>query len=150
MKKGGGLVVVGSGIDAGDWLKPLAGGAWTAQSRKFANKMMLFTLTDAHPITRGATPFDLDDETVYDLDLDPSINVLASAFTPKVTNKRVQPRPGEAPDRANVYDLQPQMWTYESPDKHRAFVAAAKRAGVAATREHPQLHPARHRVGGGT
>jgi putative membrane-bound dehydrogenase-like protein len=121
IKKGGGLVVIGSGINAGDWLKPLAGAAWTPQSRKFANKMMLFTLTDAHAITRGATPFDLDDETVYDLDLDPTINVLASAFTPKVTGNRA-PRPGDSATRANVYDLQPQMWTYESAGKHRAFV----------------------------
>ena len=25
-------------------------------------------------------------------------------------------------DRANVYDLQPQLWTYEAPDSHRAVV----------------------------
>ena len=122
VKRGGGVVIVGGAIDAGDWLKPIAGGAWTAQSREFNSKMMLFALTDAHPITRSATPFDIDDETVYDLDLDPRVNVLASAFTPKITNGRVEQRSSEKLDRANVYDLQPQMWTFEAADKHRAFV----------------------------
>jgi hypothetical protein len=123
-KRGGGLVALRGAIAAADadWWKPLIGGAWTGESRKFANKLMLFTLTDSHPITQSATPFDLDDETFYDLDREDSINVLASAFTPKITNKRAaESRPVNL-DRASVYDLQPQMWTYEGADKHRAFV----------------------------
>jgi putative membrane-bound dehydrogenase-like protein len=122
--RGGGIVALRGGIAAADasWWKPLVGGAWTEQSRKFANKLMLFTLTDSHPITQSATPFDLDDETFYDLDREDSINILASAFTPKVTGKRANERSAERMDRANVYDLQPQMWTYEGADKHRAFV----------------------------
>ena len=121
-KRGGGIVVLGGGIGAGEWLKPLAGGAWTANSRKFANRLMLCALTDAHPITRNASPFDLDGETHYDLDLDPGIQVLASAFTSKVTAKRADARAPEKLDRANVYDLQPQMWAFEGADQHRAFV----------------------------
>jgi len=70
-KRGAGLVFVGSAIESGDWLKPLVGGAWTEQSRKFKSLMMLFPLTDAHAITRDATAFDITDETSYDLDLDP-------------------------------------------------------------------------------
>jgi putative membrane-bound dehydrogenase-like protein len=122
--RGGGLVALRGGIAAAEatWWKPLLGGAWTAQSRKFANKLMLFTLTDSHPITQSATPFDLDDETFYDLDREDSIEVLASAFTPKVTARKVDARSPENPTRANVYDLQPQMWTYEGADHHRAFV----------------------------
>ncbi len=120
-QRGGGLVVIGGGIGAGDWMKPLAGAAWKADSRKFANKLMLYALTDAHPITWDASPFDIQDETFYDLDLDASIKVLASAFTPKVTAKRIDPRSPQKLDRANVYDLQPQMWTFEGADRHRAF-----------------------------
>jgi len=122
--RGGGIVALRGGIAAAEasWWKPLVGGAWTGQSRRFANKLMLFTLTDSHPITQSATPFDLDDETFYDLDREDSINVLASAFTPKVTGKRAESHPAERMDRANVYDLQPQMWTYEGADQHRAFV----------------------------
>ena len=120
--KGGGLVVIGGAIGAGEWLKPLAGGAWTENSRKFSSQMMLFPLTDAYPITRDASAFDINDETLYDLDLAPSITVLASAFTPKVTSAKKDNRAPEQLDRANVYDVQPQMWAYEGADKHRAFV----------------------------
>lgn len=123
-KRGAGIVVLGSAIGAGDpaWFKSLTGGAWTNASRKFANRLMWCPLTDAHPLTASLSLFDLDDETIYDLDTLPDINVLASTFTPKVTSKRVDPRSPENPTRANVYDLQPQLWTYEAPDKHRATV----------------------------
>jgi type 1 glutamine amidotransferase len=135
-KRGGGLVVLAGGIGAGDWLKPLAGGAWTANSRKFTNKLMLYALTDAHPITSNASPFDLDDETFYDLDLDAGVKVLASAFTPKVTARRIDPRSPEKLDRANVYDLQPQMWTFEGADNHRAFTLLQ---GKADSLKHPAI-----------
>lgn len=120
--RGGGVVAIGSALGAGDWMKGIVGGAWTTQSRKFGNKLMFMPVTDAHPLTRNASAFDLEDETWYDLSTDPSIKVLASAFTPKVTSKKVDPRAPEKLDRANVYDLQPQLWTYEAPDSHRAVV----------------------------
>jgi putative membrane-bound dehydrogenase-like protein len=123
-KRGAGIIVLGSAIGAGDaaWFKPLTGGAWVPTSRKFMNRLMWCPLTDAHPITSSLSLFDLDDETLYDLDTVPEINVLASTFTPKVTSKRIDPRSPENPSKANVYDLQPQLWTYEAPDQHRATV----------------------------
>ena len=121
-QRGGGVVAIGSALGAGEWMKGLVGGAWTSQSRKFSNKLMFMPVTDAHPLTRNATAFDLEDETWYDLATDPSIRVLASAFTPKVTSKKIDPRAPEKLDRANVYDLQPQLWAYEAPDSHRAVV----------------------------
>ncbi|MEP6670472.1 MAG: PVC-type heme-binding CxxCH protein, partial [Chthoniobacter sp.] len=137
-KRGGGIVALRGAIGAGEatWWKPLIGGAWTDQSRKFANKLMLFTLTDSHPITKAATPFDLDDETFYDLDRDEAINVLASAFTAKVTSKRADSHSPERADRANVYDLQPQMWSFEGADRHRAFVLLQ---GNAESLQHPSI-----------
>ncbi|MGV3533976.1 MAG: PVC-type heme-binding CxxCH protein, partial [Chthoniobacteraceae bacterium] len=120
-KRGAGIVLVGSAIEAGEWLKPIVGAAWTPKSRKFASQMMLYPLTDAHAITRGASPFDLADLTPYDLDLDPAIQVVGSAFTPKATGRRDSRAP-EKLDRANVYDVQPQMWTFEKEGQHRAFV----------------------------
>ena len=110
-QRGGGLVVLGAAVNSGSWLKPLAGGAATESSRRFSSLMMLYPLTDADAITRDASPFDVADETSYDLELDESARVLASAFTPKVTSKRRDDRAPEKLDRANVYDLQPQMWT---------------------------------------
>ncbi|HEX2746703.1 MAG TPA: ThuA domain-containing protein, partial [Verrucomicrobiales bacterium] len=127
-QRGGGLIILGGGIGAGDWLKPLAGGTWSAGSRKFANKLMFYPVTDVHPVTQNASAFDIDDETGYDLDLDPRIKILASAFTPKVTAKRIDPRSPERLDRANVYDLQPQMWAFEGSDKHRAITLLQARA----------------------
>ena len=135
-KRGGGIVALGGALDGGDWMKEIAGGAWTEQSRKFSNKLMLYAVTDGHPITKNASPFDLEDETWYDLNREPSIQVLASAFTPKVTSKRIDPRSPEKLDRANVYDLQPQMWTFEAPDKHRAFVLLPSQK---ATLHHPSV-----------
>jgi putative membrane-bound dehydrogenase-like protein len=135
-KRGGGIVALGGALGGGDWMKDIAGGAWTEQSRKFSNKLMLYAVTDGHPITKNASPFDLEDETWYDLNREPSIQVLASAFTPKVTSKRIDPRSPEKLDRANVYDLQPQMWTFEAADKHRAFVLLPSRTG---SLRHPSI-----------
>lgn len=138
--RGGGLVVVNGAIAAGEasWWKPLVGGAWTEQSRKFANRMMLYTTTDSHPIVRDASPFDLTDDTLYDLDVAKEVQVLGSAFTPKVTARREDPRSPQRADRANIYDLQAQMWAYEAPASaggkpHRAFAALQ---GAATTFQH--------------
>ncbi|MEK0445370.1 MAG: hypothetical protein RLZZ399_691 [Verrucomicrobiota bacterium] len=122
VKRGGGLVVLGNGIESAASLKPWVGGAWTPQSRKFSGLTMFYPFTEGHPITRDAYAFDVTDDTVYDLDLDPGIQVIGSAFTPKVTRKKVDNRAPEKLDRANVYDIQPQMWTYQSPSGNRAFV----------------------------
>ncbi|HLY75608.1 MAG TPA: PVC-type heme-binding CxxCH protein, partial [Planctomycetota bacterium] len=137
--RGGGLVILHGAIAAGapEWWKPLAGGAWTSSSRRFTSKMMLYVASGQHPLVRDAWAFDVDDETVYDLDLAEKLQVLGSAFTPKITGRRDQPdRPGQA-DRANIFDLQPQMWAFEGKS-HRAF---AQLQGAPATLKH-----ASHRV----
>ncbi len=137
-KRGGGIVAVHGGVVEGGapWWKPLLGGAWGPESKKFNSRMMLYTLTDGHPIMKDASPFDIDDDTGYDLDTEPSITVLASAFTPKVTSKKEDKRSPANPSRANIYDLQPQAWAYEAADKHRAFVLLQ---GTAATLKHPSI-----------
>jgi len=141
-KRGGGLVVVHGAAAGGDasWWKPLIGGAWTPGSRKFSSRMMLYVATDQHPIVHGASAFDVDDETLYDLDLEKDVHVLASAFTPKITGPRAErdDRPGSNASRASVFDLQPQIWAYEAPaaeggKPHRAFVALQ---GAQATLDH--------------
>ena len=85
-KRGGAFLVIHGGVAAGDasWWKPLIGGAWAPESsRKFMSRMMLYPSGDGNPVTRGASPFDLDDETLYDLDLEKGIEVAGSGFTPK-------------------------------------------------------------------
>jgi putative membrane-bound dehydrogenase-like protein len=127
--RGGGIVGVHGAVAAGDeaWGKSNLGGAWISdQSHSFKSRMMLYVVTDSHPIVKDASPFDIDDDTLYDLSLRDDIFVLASAYTPKGRDGGKGKRKPE-PDvpgrdvRASIYDLQPQMWTYEAAD-HRAAV----------------------------
>ncbi|MEI9898342.1 MAG: ThuA domain-containing protein [Chthoniobacter sp.] len=76
-----------------------------------------------HPITKGASNFHLDDEIYYDMDISPDVRVLATAYTPNVKEGRKAADGGQA----NIYDIQPQMWTYErtaegGTQPYRAFV----------------------------
>jgi putative membrane-bound dehydrogenase-like protein len=135
--RGGGIVAVNGAIAAGtvDWGKATLGGAWDDRdSRKFTSKMMLYVVSNSHPIVKDSSPFDVDDDTLYDLELSEDIFVLSSAFTPKGRDgKRGDgPRVPGRDVRASIYDLQPQMWTYEAP-KHRAAVILQ---GAAATLTH--------------
>ncbi len=125
-QRGGGIVAVNAAIAAGDveWGKATLGGAWDEKdSRKFTSKMMLYVVSNSHPIVKDASPFDVDDDTLYDLHLSDDIFVLSSAFTPKGRDGKR----GDGPKvpgrdvRASIYDLQPQMWAFETP-KHRAAV----------------------------
>lgn len=52
-KRGGGVVAVHGAVAAGnaEFGKSLFGGAWTGESQKFANNMLLCIRTDAHPLT---------------------------------------------------------------------------------------------------
>ena len=125
-KRGGGVVAVNGAVAAGPaaWGEQLLGGGWNEQeSSRFNSLMMLYVVSDSHPIVKGASPFDIADDTLYDLDLDDHIFVLASAFTPRGRNAKR----GDGPSvpgsdvRVSVHDLQPQMWTFEAPT-HRAAV----------------------------
>ncbi len=129
-KRGGGVVAVYGAVAAGDaeFGKQVFGGAWTGESQKFANNMLLTIRTDAHPITLAASTFDIQEDTVYDLALNDKIFVLGSAFTPKVTNER---RKGtQSADRASIYDIQPQLWAYEAADHRAAVFLAGAKAGT--------------------
>ncbi len=119
-KRGGGFVVIHDGLcGAKDpaWVKSVIGGAWTnGKAKWFEGDMSLYYVNNENPITTGASNFDLDDELYYDLDLDPTIRVLASTWTPDqrgLKNGRAFP---------HVYNSAPQMWTYET-DWNRAFVS---------------------------
>ena len=129
-KRGGGVVAVHGAVAAGnaEFGKSVFGGAWTGESQKFANNMLLCLRTDAHPLTISASTFDIQDDTVYDLALHENIFVLGSAFTPKVTNDRRKST--EARDRASIYDIQPQLWVYEASDHRAAVFLAGANAGT--------------------
>lgn len=119
--RGGGMVAVHGAVAAGDarWGREMFGGGWDpGKSRRFESLMMLYVLTDDHPVVAGCSPFDLTEETVYDLELADKVQVLASAFTPKGRDGSV-PENGRV--RASIYDIQPQMWVHQGA-KHRAMV----------------------------
>jgi uncharacterized protein len=125
-RRGGGLVVVNAAVASGDteWGMKTIGGAWDpAASQKFASRMMLYVRQDPHPIVNGASSFDLDDDTLFDLALDDDIFVLGSAFTTKTNNsRRAEEDRKKLPGvRASIYDIQPQMWAFEG-ERHRAAV----------------------------
>ncbi|MBK1883367.1 ThuA domain-containing protein [Luteolibacter pohnpeiensis] len=121
---GGGVVAINAALAAGDvaWGKSVLGGAWDPEkSHRFSSLMMLYVLTDAHPIVKSASQFDLQDDTLFDLDTDPDINVLASAFTPKGRDGEIIGGDPTKGVRASIYDIQPQIWTHEDA-QHRSFV----------------------------
>lgn len=118
LQRGGGVVAIHGGAVSRDhdWFKGVLGGSWKFGKTKWREgKMSLYFTDRENPITRGVSNFDLDDEIYYDMEILPEAKVLAAAFTPK-------PRQGDAAAGApvSVYDIQPQMWTYET-GKRRAF-----------------------------
>lgn len=133
VKRGGGLVFLHTAtVSMKDpaWLKGLIGGAWVPNKTKWREGPMDLYYVESqklgggHAITEGAANFHMDDEIYYDMDLSPDIRVLATSYTPNVIEGR-KPAEGNVP---HIYDIQPQMWTYEktAPDgsaPYRAFVS---------------------------
>ncbi len=118
LKRGGGVVAIHAGTVSRDpdWYKTVIGGSWNHDHTKWLEGEMSLYFTDReNPITRGASNFDIDDEIYYDMDIMPEVKVLAAAYTPK-------PKEGqaEAGKPVNIYDIQPQIWTYETGNR-RAF-----------------------------
>ncbi|MDB6155711.1 MAG: putative rane-bound dehydrogenase, partial [Chthoniobacteraceae bacterium] len=124
-KRGGGLVVIHTAAVSNDpaWWKSVIGGAWVPGKTKWKEGPMdLYyvenqRLGEQHPITKGASNFHLDDEIYYDMDIASDVRVLATSYTPNVPAGR---KVAEG-SKANIYDIQPQMWAYEK-ENYRAFV----------------------------
>jgi uncharacterized protein len=94
------------------WARDTFGAGWTPDSRRFRALMMLNIRTDAHPLAKDASTFDVTDQTVFNLELNEKIHVLASSFTSKVSANRKNI--AEVSDKASVYDIQPQAWVFEN------------------------------------
>ncbi len=127
LARGGGLVVIHGGAVSRDpdYYKSIIGGSWRFGITKWLEGPMSLYFTDReNPITKSISNFDLEDEIYYDMDLLPEVSVLAAAYTPKA----IGPITAAAQrDMINVYDIQPQIWTYERTAKggrkpYRAFV----------------------------
>jgi type 1 glutamine amidotransferase len=119
LQRGGGVVAIHGGAVSRDpdWYKTVIGGSWNFKKTKYLEGHMSLYFTDReNVIVRGISNFDLDDEIYYDMDMLPDAEILAAAYTPKP--RQANDKPGE---KINVYDIQPQIWTYEK-DNRRAFV----------------------------
>ncbi|MEZ5385596.1 MAG: ThuA domain-containing protein [Prosthecobacter sp.] len=125
LKRGGGLVVIHAAAVSRDhdWFKTIIGGSWHFGQTKWLEAPMSLYFTDhENPITKDISNFDIDDEIYYDMDLLPEAKILAAAYTPNSKdtggkgNREAQQRAAEAVAKrkgVNIYDIQPQMWTYE-------------------------------------
>ena len=137
LARGGGLVVIHAGLVSRDpdWFKTVVGGSWRNGTAKWLEAPMQLYFTDRDsPITRGASNWEMDDEIYYDLEMMPEARILASAYTPKAAgarNANFQRRADELTGggkTVSIFDIQPQMWTYEKTVEggrapYRAFVA---------------------------
>ena len=137
LARGGGLVVIHAGLVSRDpdWFKTIVGGSWRNGTAKWLEGPMQLYFTDRDsPITKGASNWEMDDEIYYDLEMMPEARILASAYTPKAAgarNANFQRRADELTGggkTVSIFDIQPQMWTYEKTVEggrapYRAFVS---------------------------
>jgi putative membrane-bound dehydrogenase-like protein len=122
LARGGGIVTIHAGTVSRDpdWFRTIAGGSWRNGTTRWLEGPMQLYFTDRDSaITKDASNWAMDDEIYYDMDLMPDVRVLAAAYTPKAAGARnagAQRRADELTGggkRVSVYDIQPQIWTYE-------------------------------------
>ena len=82
-------------------------------------------LGGGHPITKGASNFHLDDEIYYDMDISPGGRACWRRATRRMCRRARKPPEG---GKANIYDIQPQMWTYEKG--HAAIARSSASPGI--------------------
>lgn len=105
LKRGGGIVTLHDAVCGKDphWFKTIVGGAWEhGHSKWHEGEVGVYFVDTTHPITRGASNFDIKDEIYHDLHIQPEAHILATSFH-------------------SVFVVGPQMWTYEK-EKSRSFV----------------------------
>ncbi|MBA4148102.1 MAG: ThuA domain-containing protein [Verrucomicrobia bacterium] len=124
LKRGGGIVAIHDAVCGKDpaWFKNIIGGAWEHGKSKWFEGDIAFYYSDReHPITKGASNFDFDDELYHDLHISPEARVLAATYAPDKRNTR------DGKLFPSVYDIVPQMWVYEKTleggKPYRAFVS---------------------------
>lgn len=124
LKRGGGIVCLHDAVCGTNahWFKTIIGGAWEhGHSKWFEGPISNYYLTQDSPITAGASNFDVDDEMYWDLHMMPEAKILASTWIPDRRNTR------EGRPNPHIYDVAPQMWTYEKTleggKPYRAFVS---------------------------
>jgi len=136
LKRGGGVVVLHTAAvptksieDGSDYWKSVIGGSWVHGKTKWLEgKLSFYYVNRTHPISMGTANFDIDDEIYYDLDMDARVTVLGAAYTPHMSeSRRNQKNAQPGAGKITVYDIQPQMWTFENQrdggKPYRAFTS---------------------------
>jgi uncharacterized protein len=136
LKRGGGVVVLHTAAvptrsieDGSDYWKSVIGGSWVHGKTKWLEgKLSFYYVNRTHPVSTGTANFDIDDEIYYDLDMDPRVTVLGAAYTPHMSeSRRNQKNAQPGAGKITVYDIQPQMWTFENQREggkpYRAFTS---------------------------
>ena len=161
LARGGGLVVIHAGAVSRDtdWFKGIVGGSWRHGTTKWLEGPMHLYFTDRDsPITKDVSNWAMDDEIYYDMDMMPEARILATAYTPKPLgrNANFQKRADELTGggkRVSIYDVQPQMWTYERTVDGRPHAISRLRVDSRPSLrelqppELPRDSVARHRLG---
>ncbi|HEY1171468.1 MAG TPA: PVC-type heme-binding CxxCH protein [Verrucomicrobiae bacterium] len=133
LKRGGGITVIHTASvpktkEGADYLKSIIGGTWVPGTTKWLEgPMSLYYVNRTHAITTGVANYDMNDEIYYDMDISPDVTILAGAYTPNVSAARKNDQRGQpGKGKITVYDIQPQMWTYEKTlsggQPYRSFV----------------------------
>lgn len=124
LSRGGGIVCLHDAVCGTNapWFKTIIGGAWEhGRSKWFEGPISFYYLDQGHPITSGASNFDVDDELYWDLHMMPEAKILASTWIPDKRNSK------EGRAYPHIYETAPQMWTYERTlpggKPYRAFVS---------------------------
>lgn len=132
LKRGGGVVVLHTAAvptksieDGSDYWKSVIGGSWVHGKTKWLEgKLSFYYVNRTHPISMGTANFDLDDEIYYDLDMDSRVTVLGAAYTPHMSeSRRNQKNAQPGAGKITVYDIQPQMWTFENQRDGGSLIA---------------------------
>jgi uncharacterized protein len=126
LKRGGGIVVLHDALVAGQdphYFKTIVGGAWENKVAKYFEGENTFYYTNpAHPVTKDAANYTINDEVYWDLHMMPTTQVLGVSMEPIRRGRGAEPPPEPA-----IRKLIPQIWAYENQlpggKPYRAFVS---------------------------
>ena len=114
LKRGGGLVTLHDGMCSNDatWFATIVGAAKQHGEKNWSAGIVKLQFVDqTHPITRGLSDFEINDEAFFLLRTTPEMRVLATAPLPST----------------NAGEMVPQVWTYEKSlpggERYRSFVS---------------------------
>jgi type 1 glutamine amidotransferase len=95
--------------DSGEKALPLLGGVWVPKVGTRGHWIDAFETFTEHPVTRGVTPFKIDDGYIY-----------KNTFMPSGVTPLLRVKPPKGPPLKGMEDVV--AWTYDRPGGGRSFV----------------------------